>query len=81
MDEAEPETGSTPLNEAARKGHRDVVALLLAHGADRKRRDRSRRHARSRMPLADATPEAVELLIAPPDPPPPRSARCFTRPL
>src|ERR1035437_8683314 len=41
VDQADPATGSTPLNEAARKGHRELVALLLDKGADPKRRDNS----------------------------------------
>ena len=40
VDEENPETGSTPLNEAASHGNRELVALLLSHGADRNRRDR-----------------------------------------
>ena len=62
VDEENPETGSTPLNEAARKGHREVVALLLAKGADPSRRDPAA-PARSRMPRAAAMPRSLELLI------------------
>ena len=36
-----PRRGATPLNEAARKGNRPIVELLLAKGADRNRRDRN----------------------------------------
>jgi cytohesin len=62
VDQADPATGSTPLNEAARKGHRELVALLLANGADPKRRDNS-----GASPIENAArgrhAEALELLI------------------
>src|SRR5207249_4617022 len=41
LDDPNPLTGATPLNEAAGKGNREVVELLLALGANRAKRDRS----------------------------------------
>ena len=41
MNARNPETGSTPLLQAALKGHSEVVALLAAAGADVNVRDKS----------------------------------------
>ena len=40
VDDESGESGATPLNVAAAKGHAEVVQLLLAHGADRTKRSR-----------------------------------------
>ena len=62
VDQADPSSGATPLSEAARKGHREVVALLLEKGADAKHRDKS-----GVSPIENAArgrhAEALELLI------------------
>jgi ankyrin repeat protein len=39
IDQPNPQTGATPLNEAAGAGNADVVALLLARGADTSKLD------------------------------------------
>ena len=63
MNRRNGDTGDTPLNEAAIKGHKDVVALLLENGADLNTVDDA-----GATPLENAThfhhTEVIELLMA-----------------
>src|SRR6185503_18253825 len=62
-DEPNPFTGATPLNEAAGRGNREVVELLLALGANRTKRDRSGATALENAARARHT-GALEALLA-----------------